>query len=58
MYCALCPITVKKALTKVTGVTQVDVDLDKKQAVVTFNDAKTNTAALTKARPTPATRPR
>ncbi len=49
MYCALCPITVKKALTKVTGVTEVNVDLDKKQAVVTYDDAKTDVAALTKA---------
>jgi mercuric ion binding protein len=49
MFCATCPITVKKALTKVTGVTEVNVDLDKKQAVVTFDDAKTTIATLTKA---------
>ncbi len=49
MFCATCPITVKKALTKVTGVAKVDVDLDKRQAVVTFDDAKTTVAALTKA---------
>ncbi len=49
MTCATCPITVKKALTKVTGVTKVDVDLDNLQAVVTFDDAKTTVAALTKA---------
>jgi mercuric ion binding protein len=49
MFCAACPITVKKALTKVTGVAEVNVDLDKKQAVVTFDDAKTSIATLTKA---------
>lgn len=49
MTCATCPITVKKALTKVAGVTKVDVNLDKLQAVVTFDDAKTTVAALTKA---------
>lgn len=49
MTCATCPITVKKALTKVAGVTKVDVDLDNLQAVVTFDDAKTTVAALTKA---------
>lgn len=49
MTCSACPITVKKALTKVTGVSKVDVDLDKLQAVVTFDDAKTTVAALTKA---------
>lgn len=49
MFCATCPIVVKKALTKVTGVTQVTVNLEKRQAVVTFDDAKTNIATLTKA---------
>lgn len=49
MTCATCPITVKKALTKVTGVARVDVNLDKLEAVVTFDDAKTAVAALTKA---------
>jgi len=49
MTCSACPITVKKALTKVTGVSKVDVDLDKLQAVVTFDDAKTTVTALTKA---------
>ena len=49
MTCATCPITVKKALTKVAGVTNVNVDLDEKEAVVTFDDAKTTVAALIKA---------
>jgi len=49
MTCSACPITVKKALTKIAGVSKVDVDLDKLQAVVTFDDAKTTVAALTKA---------
>ena len=49
MTCATCPITVKKALTKVTGVTKVDVSLDRLQAVVTFDDVKITVAALTKA---------
>ncbi len=49
MTCASCPITVKKALTKVEGVSKADVSLEKKQAVVTFDDAKTSVAALVKA---------
>jgi mercuric ion binding protein len=49
MTCATCPITVKKALTKVAGVAKVAVNLGKLQAVVTFDDAKTTVAALTKA---------
>jgi mercuric ion binding protein len=49
MTCPACPITVKKALNKVQGVSQVDVIYEKKQAVVTFDDTKTNTKALVKA---------
>lgn len=49
MTCAACPITVKKALSKVQGVEKVVVTFEKKQAVVTYDDAKTNVEALTKA---------
>jgi len=49
MTCAACPITVKKALEKVPGVSKVDVQFEKKQVLVTFDDAKTNTDALVKA---------
>jgi mercuric ion binding protein len=40
MTCAACPITVKKALNNVTGVSKVSVSLEKKQAVVTYDDSK------------------
>ncbi len=46
MNCALCPITVKKALKKVEGVTQVDVTLEIKRAVVSFDDSRTHIEAL------------
>lgn len=49
MTCSACPITVKKALSKVDGVEKVDVSFEKKEAVVTFDDAKTNEKALVKA---------
>jgi len=49
MTCPACPITVKKALAKVPGVSKVDVRFEKKQVLVTFDDAKTNTNALVKA---------
>lgn len=49
MDCAVCPITVKKALTKVPGVSHAEVNFDKRQASVTFDDAKTNVEALTRA---------
>ena len=49
MDCAACPITVKKALNKVAGVEKVEVSFEKREAVVTFDDAKTTPEALTKA---------
>ena len=49
MTCEACPITVKKALQKVPGVSKIDVLFEKKQVVVTFDDTKTNTDALVKA---------
>ena len=49
MTCPACPITVKKALEKVPGVSNVDVRFENKQVLVTFDDAKTNTDALVKA---------
>lgn len=49
MTCAACPITIKAALKKVPGVTDVDVSYERLEAVVTFDDARTNTAALIKA---------
>jgi periplasmic mercuric ion binding protein len=49
MTCEACPITVKKALEKVSGVSKVDVRYEKKQVLVTFDDAQTNTDALVKA---------
>ena len=41
MYCALCPITVSKAMEQVEGVSQVEVSFETKLAVVTFDDATT-----------------
>jgi mercuric ion binding protein len=49
MFCAVCPITVKKALERVPGVTDAKVDFDKKTASVSFDSDKANLAALTKA---------
>lgn len=49
MTCAACPITVKKALTKVEGVQSAAVSYEKRQAVVIFDDAKTDVRALTQA---------
>ena len=49
MTCATCPITIKKALSKVNGVRKIDVSLEKKEAVVVFDDTQTNAAALVEA---------
>jgi mercuric ion binding protein len=47
--CAVCPITVKKVLEKVSGVTSATVDFEKKTAIVTFDPDKASPPALTKA---------
>lgn len=49
MTCAACPITVKTALSRVPGVTEVKVSYETKQATVVFDDTQTNVAALTRA---------
>lgn len=49
MTCAACPITVKKALTKVEGVTKTEVSFEKREATVTFDDTKANVQKLTRA---------
>ncbi len=46
MTCSSCPITVKKALTKVDGVQQVKASFEKREAVVTFEDTKTSSEKL------------
>lgn len=49
MSCSACPITVKKALMKIDGVSKVDTDFRKREATVSFDDARTSVEALTKA---------
>lgn len=46
MYCNSCPATVKKSLTRVTGVSDAKVSYETKLATVVFDDAKTNVEAL------------
>ncbi|MGH8353510.1 MAG: mercury resistance system periplasmic binding protein MerP [Pseudomonas sp.] len=49
MTCELCPITVKKALEKVSGVSAVRVDFDRKTATLTYDPDQAQPEALTKA---------
>lgn len=49
MDCDTCPITIRVALMKVPGVSKAVVSYARRNAKVTFDDAKTNVAALTKA---------
>jgi mercuric ion binding protein len=49
MTCGLCPVTVKKSLEKVAGVSQAQIDFAKKTATVSFDADKTNASALIKA---------
>lgn len=49
MTCALCPITVRKAIENSPGVLAVEVDLQDQIAVVTFDDTLGTVAALAEA---------
>jgi mercuric ion binding protein len=49
MACELCPVTVKKSLESVSGVSQARIDFAKKTATVTFDADKTNATAPVKA---------
>jgi mercuric ion binding protein len=49
MTCAVCPITVKKSLEQVPGVSGAKVDFAKKTVTVKFDAEKATTAALVKA---------
>nr|WP_305908599.1 cation transporter [Methylomarinum sp. Ch1-1]MDP4521440.1 cation transporter [Methylomarinum sp. Ch1-1] len=49
MTCAMCTVTIKKALQKVDGIQLVTVDYDSKTAIVVFDSKKTDSAALIKA---------
>jgi mercuric ion binding protein len=49
MDCATCPVTIKVALMKVPGVRKAVVSYRHRNAVVTFDDAKADVPALTRA---------
>ncbi len=49
MTCAMCPITIRKALQGVDGVQNAKVDFSSKTANVTFDPKKTNIETLIKA---------
>ncbi len=49
MDCPMCPVTIKMALQKVEGVTNAEVSLETKQAVIVFEDTVTDAVALVRA---------
>lgn len=49
MDCAACPVTIRMALSRVEGVSKAEVSFEHREAVVTFDDAKTRAEALTEA---------
>jgi len=49
MTCALCPITVKAAMSGVEGVASVEVDFDARTARVVFDPSVTDAAAISRA---------
>jgi mercuric ion binding protein len=49
MDCDTCPVTIRVSLMKVPGVTRAVVSYARRDARVTFDDTKTDVAALTRA---------
>ena len=49
LFCATCPFIVKRTIARVSGVSAVEVSYEKKTAMVTFDDARTDVAAITAA---------
>lgn len=49
MSCEVCPITVRKSLERVSGVSAVKVDFDRKTATVTYDPDQARPEALSKA---------
>ena len=49
MTCSLCPVTVKKALQKVPGVANAEIDFTAKTATVKFDPEKASPADLVNA---------
>jgi mercuric ion binding protein len=49
MTCELCPVTVKKSLERVPGVSQARIDFASKTATVMFDADRTSPAVLVKA---------
>lgn len=49
MTCALCPITIRKAMELVDGVQTVEVNFKSKKATVVFDDSKTSASEIAQA---------
>lgn len=49
MTCSACPVTVRRSLEKVPGVTKAKADFETKTATVTYDPAKAKVADLTRA---------
>ncbi|MDE2308930.1 MAG: mercury resistance system periplasmic binding protein MerP [Xanthomonadaceae bacterium] len=49
MTCAACPVTVRAALSRVAGVEGTRIEFKKREAIVTYDDSRTDVRALTKA---------
>ena len=49
MDCPVCPLTVRAALERVPGVSSARIDFERRQARVSFDDARVDVAALMRA---------
>lgn len=49
MTCATCPITVRKAMSRVTGVQKVNINYEAKTVTATYDPTKADTATIAEA---------
>lgn len=49
MTCAVCPLTVRKAMERVDGVLDAEVDFDNKTATVKYDDERTTPEEIARA---------
>lgn len=46
IQCGSCIRTIEKALDKVDGITNIDIDVENKKGVITYDDSKTTLTAI------------
>lgn len=49
IQCGMCERTIEKAINKIDGIVDINIDVENKKATVTYDDTKTDLTAIEKA---------